>query len=500
MDKDGVVQFGSWQEGQVKHPIYGFGLLQNVDVFENKGIAKLKNRTVARSITVTQLPIAEVYDIYGNTYTLTGSTGAGKCYKNGVDISGTIANAWDMKIYKDYLWVRHATVMSAYGPLSSGSAQWFGNVDTGFESGYNGKLLVGQDDYLYSGNGNYVARIEVTASGTVGVAPSLTSNKTALDLPDGQYVSTLVEHGKNIVIGTHGGSSYFDRENSQTARLYPWNRQLGTLGNPGLADLPIVFAENGVNAIFQHANKLFVSAGTQGNVYVTDSTNYVKIATLPYAPNGVISRVNVYSNAINISAQGNLLIGVSGNADGYSKAGIYEIDISDPAYPVSFRTISTLSTGFSTVLKIGFINQANYQTLNIGYSDGATYGVDTSDYKMYASYGGIIETKMVRVGGYNSKHTFGHVEWCLAEPLVAGQNIRISYRKNNKESYTLIKTWGFTASGSITGLALDGVGPISFEDTAAIADAEYVQLKIELDQALTTAFGANINLIGVRLW
>lgn len=497
MDKNGKVTFGKWNTGMAKHPLYGFGRLQNVEVFENKGIAKLKNRLVLdSSITPDQLPIAEVRDIYGNVYTLTGETGSGKCYKNGTVIQSGLNNAWDMAIYKNYLWVRHANVMSCYGPLDN-APSWFGNVGTGFEQYYNGKLLVGQDDFLYSGNGNSVAKIEVLTSGTPAVAPTITNTLNALDLPDGQYITTLVEYGKNIVMGTQGGSAYVDRGNHATARLYSWNRQAGTLGNPGLADLPVVFSENGVNAIFQHANKLYVQAGTQGNVYITDSTNYQQIAILPYTQNGILSNSIVYANAICVSARGTLLIGLSGYADGYSKAGIYEIDIADPAYPVVFRTISTQSTGATTVLKIGYIKSISYQQMNVGWSDGATYGVDNSDFRMYQSYGGIIETDMVKVGTFNDKHSFEHIEWCLAEPLVARQNIRISYRLNNKDDYTLIGTWGVTAG---TGITEVGDNKISFEDIGAIADAEYVQLKIELDQATNAVYGSNINLINVAIW
>lgn len=488
MDKNGVITISDWQKGQVKHPIYGFGLLKNVEIFENPGIAKLKNRAVLRStITPDQLPIAEVTDIYGNIYTLTGETGAGKFYKNGTVIQSGLANAWDLVIYKDYVWVRHSTVMSCYGPISIVGADWFGNVATGFNGSYNGQLLVGQDDFLYSGNGNYVARIEVTASGVSGVAPTLSTNLTALDLPDGQYVSSLEEYGTKIVIGTHGGSSYSSRGNSNSARLYAWNRQLGTLGNPGLADLPIIFNENGVNAIKQHANKLYVSAGTQGNIYVTDSTNYIKIATLPYTKDGVIYTSSVYSNALEISPQGNLLVGLSGDFNESVKTGIYEINISDPSYPISYRTPTSTNTG---TIKIGFINSVSYQTLNVGWSNGSSYGVDETDFRMYASYGGVIESQLIKVGSYNSKKTFQHIEWSLAEPLVSGQNIRISYRKNSREDWTVTSTWGFATTGAV----------MSFEDVAAIADCEYIQLKIELDQSLTTLYGYNLQLISVRIW
>lgn len=487
MYKDGVVTIAEWNNGMVKHPIYGFGILRNVEVFENKGIAKIKNRTVLRSsITPTALPVAEVYDIYGNIYTLTGYTGSGEVYKNGVSIFSGVNLIGDLAIYKDYLWVRSGSTLNAYGPLSSAGAALFTGVLAGLASGYAGKLLVGQDDFLYTTNGNLVSKLIVTGTGTVGVAPTV-SISTSLDLPDGQYASCLEEYGTKIVIGTHGGSSYFDRGNSSTARLYTWNRQAGTLGNAGLADLPIIFKENGINAILQHANKLYVSAGTQGNIYVTDSTNYQKISLIPYAISGVNFESTVLINAMEISAQGTLLVGLSSDNSSICRSGIYEIDLNSSGYPVSYRTPTSNNDG---TMKIGFINATSYQNINIGWSNNASYGVDETDFRMYASYGGVIESPLVKVGSYNNKKTFEHIEWCLSEPLVSGQNIRISYRKNNKDDYTVIGTWGFSTLG----------GVISFEDVAGIADCEYVQLKIELDQSISAIYGSNVNLISVRLW
>lgn len=489
MEESKPIIFEKWYKGQAKHPIYGFGLLQNVEVFESKGIAKLKGGTTT-FLTPNALIIAELNDIYGNQYLLSGHSGNGTFYKNSSAVLTGIVDAWDMQIYKDYIWIRSSGNLTAYGPLSSGAAQIFSNVVTGFDLNSYGKLLVGQDDFLYSANGNYVAKIDVTAGGVPGVPPSITPTLTALDLPDGQYATTLCEYGKNIMIGTCGSSTFTNRGNFPVARIYPWNRQAGTLGNPGLADLPVVFSENGINAMEQHANKLYVQAGTQGNVYITDSTNYQKIGELPYTENTVVSSCTVFPNAISISAKGTLQIGVSTTGNGFSKGGIYEIDISDPSFPISYRTISTGSQGLSSVLNIGVLKQGNFQTTNIGWSDGAVFGFDGPSYTTVGNYGGVIETEMIRVGSFNSKRTFEHIEWSLAEPLIAGQNIRISYRLNNKSSYTVIKTWGFSTVGSV----------ISFEDVAAITNAEYVQLKIELDYSGLINLNTNIFLIAVKIW
>lgn len=485
MYKDGVLTINNWANGQAKHPITGFGLIQNAEVLENKGIAKIKNRTLLdTSVTPTALPIAEVYDVYGNTYTLTGDTGSGVCYKNGTAIQSGLGLLGDLVIFKDYLWIRGSTTLSAYGPLNN-SPQWFGNVATGFASGFAAKLLAGQDDYLYSTNGNNVAKIQVTPAGA-GVAPTLSTNLTALDLPDGQMASCLEEYGTKIAIGTHGGGTFAGRGNYQTARLYFWNRQLGTLGNPGLADLPIIFNENGVNAIKQHANKLYLSVGTQGSIYITDSTNYVRIARLPYAEDTINFSSTVYPNALTISPQGTLLVGLSGSLETGSRPGVYEIDIESEGYPVQFRRTTSNNEG---ALKIGFLGSKTYQSLNIGWTNNSSYGVDTTDFRMYPD-SCVIETQLYRVGGYNSKKTFEFVEFQLSSALVNGQSIKISYRRNDKEDYTEIKTWTFASIGPV----------MSFEEIAGIADVEYIQLKIELFQDLATSFGNNVNLtlVGLR--
>ena len=485
MDKNGVVTISQWYKGQESHPIAGFGLLKNVEVFENKGLASIKKASILdTNITPTQLPIALAVDDSGNKYIATGETGQGAVYKNGTSIQTGLSNLRDIKIYKNYLFVRYGEFLSMYGPLTSGSAQWFGGY-SGFNTSYNAQLLVGQDDFLYITNGNEVRKVEVTASGVVGVQPTLNTSNAVLDLPDGQYATCLTEFGTKIAIGTQGGSSYSERGNTPTARLYTWNRQAGTLGNPGLADLPVNFNENGLNAMMQYANKLYVSAGTQGSIYVTDSTNFVKLTSLPYTSTVGNSNSTVFSNAIDISARGTLLVGLSCDQDEFSRPGVYEIDINAAGNPVSFSTVSSTAglTG-----KIGFVDAISYNTLKVGWSDGSTYGVDTTSNSTYSSFGGVIESSLIKVGRAKAKKTLQHIEWTIADPLETAQSIRISYRKNSKDDYTAIGTWDFATYGAIT----------SFEDVAGISDADYIQIKVELDQDAGAT--KNINLISVTLW
>ena len=440
-----------------KHPIMGFGLLQNAEVFENKGLALSKRGLAVSNKLANALPIAEVVDQYGNVYHATSITSSGSVYKNSTNqIITTLGNIYDIKIYKNYLWVRYevggTSNLGAYGPLNSASAQWFAGISTAFTTSVWGQLVVGQDDYLYSTNGNYIARIHVDSSGTVGVAPTIAganTSLTALDLKDGEVATTLCEYGTKLMTGTVSG------------KIYPWNRQAGTLGNPGLADLPVDFNENGIWQLYSHANKLYVTAGRNGNVYISDGTNFRKMALIPFT--GERPFVSYYPNAITISEKGTLLIG-NVSTNGVAECGVWEL--LDTGEVCLAYTLSTGKTSLSNI-GIGFLRtNKSSGNLSVGWYNGATDGVD-EDTTTQATY--YIESPLIRVGTYNKKKTFEHIEFTLANLMTTGDTITISYRKNTTDSYTTIGTWTFATLGAVS----------SFEDIAGVNDCEFIQIKIE---------------------
>lgn len=490
MDKNGVVTFSEWNKGQVKHPIYGFGLLQNVEVFENKGIAG--NKTVLQNQTTwfpgVYLSVARI-----ENYELSGSSLYGELTSFGNSLATGLANPWDMILYKDYIWVRYGNNLGAYGPLSV-APQWFPAILTSFDGNFYGKIIQGQDGYLYSTSGNEVVKLDVTSYGTPGTAPSVSISAT-LDLPDGQYAVTLEELGTKIAVGTQGKEGFYNTGLEAKAKLYTWNRLAGTLGNPGLADLPVLLKDDRINAMVSYQNKLYISGGTTGNIYISDGTNYIKIATLPYTRDVTLYGSRVYPNAMTISNKGTLLIGLSSigsNSVPGAKFGVYEIDITDPKYPVSFRSISTLVTDSTQTFTIGFVRE-NFNFLEIGWQYGTTYGFDSSLPAYISVYPGIIETQLIKVGSYNNNHTFPHLEWSLATPFVIGQGIRIYYRKNSTDGWTLIGAWANSYGG------FDDVGAtLSYETEFGSIDLEYVQLRIELYN--DSVDNSNIDLVSVRVW
>jgi len=489
MDKNGVVTIKNWHEGAQSHAIYGFPLFKNVEIFKNKGIASLKQGFADNfAKTFDKLPIARVKTKDGDVYTMTGHTGRGRVYKNGVSIRVECPNTWDLKEYKGYIIATYDGIMDAYGPINSMSPQWFriGDNFNGNGSFYDLCMCVGQDGYLYVGNGNAVAKVELTPANP-GVSPSVSITYIALDLPDGQYITCIEEFGTNIVVGTQGSGSAYSKNNIQVARLYAWNRQAGTLGNPGLADLPVIFNEKGINAILQYANRLYISAGVRGNIYVSDGTNYTKIKTLPYIETNYSAPSTVFKNAMSITENGNLLVGLSGGFNNISRPSIYEIDLHTEGYPVSSilpTDIPQSGPSTPTVVNFGVVEQDM-----IGYSFDNTCKTVDFDFRVFSDFGGEIISPLIKVGDYLTKKTFQFLQWELADPLVSGQQIRISWRKNNQSAWQGTKTYG-----------ANHIGHISYADKFPIPDADYVQLKIELDQKKTALYGSNIMLLQVKLW
>lgn len=600
MDKSGVLTIDKWAQGTAQYPLAGFARMQNVETQENPGIVKLTDRQIADpSLTLSALALAREVDDQGNIYTLTGEFAQGHVYKNGTSITPSpLANMWDIKIFKNYLWIRHDKFLSAYGPLDSDPQLFLYILDT-FAEFYYGKLLAGQDNYLYSGNGNFVARLdplglalstatisytsetalfdvgESISNGTGGVATVVSDDGVAnlvvenvtgtfsvgdsivgatsgsvlvatavsvvspsaptfdqspvfnsggvqiagftalqgLALPDREYCTTMVELGENIEVGTSGGVSFQDRVNFPTARIYPWNRQLGTLGNPGTANLPVIFKENGLHAMISYANNLYVVAGIFGNVYKSDGVNYVKIARLPWKNIGVGGTMQVYPNAIDISYSGKLLIGSSTSSGDVvpnttSHHGVWEINLDitqsskdQPAYPVTLKkTISTGGYGQDKELFIGFVDSQSFQDVNIGWAefDGTdyTYGCDIGDFVMYNGFSGAVESALFQVGTRLQPKSFKQMDFYLAEPLVDGQRIRFSFRKNTSDDYQEIFTWGFADETGVVGLG----GVTCHADASFITDTQYVQIMVELDQDPDVEYGSNVNLIMARFF
>lgn len=456
MYKDGILTINEWYKGMVSHPIAGFGLIENAEVFTDKGLIKPSKGFAVSNRLADGLPIAFVIDEYGNSYWATRTT----VYKNNSAIITSLTNIYDIKIYKNFLFVRYNTSIGAYGELNSGSATWTASISSSFSTDAWGQLCVGQDDYLYSTNGNYIAKISVD-SVALNI-PTCTVTLTALDLPNGQKSRTIVEYGTKLAIGTEQG------------RIYTWNRQAGTLGNPGLADLPVNFQENGVWALLSHKNILYVVAGRNGNVYRSDGTNFNKLAEIPFTLSGGRAFVSYYPNAIAINSNGNLLVG-NVSTNGITQAGVWEIDNNGA---VVFHKLSTGKTSNNNI-GVGFIFlNTSDNSIYTGWYNGASDGIDENSLTP-AGTTYTFESPLFRAGNARTKKTFQHIDISLPDTLTPGESTTFSYRKNSSDDWTTIDTLSYATHGAVD----------NWSFTLPVADAEKIQIKGE----------GNVSLIDLTL-
>jgi len=480
MDKDGNITISNFQEGIADSPLFGFAKMQNIEIREKPGVAKIQYAPQL-SFTPASLPVATIRDSYGNIYV---GCEFGQFYKNGTLINTSQA-IYDLKLISDatgeYVLISRQTDLAIYGPTNSIGAAFFSSwLSASLVSSYAKPILVGLDTssnntpYVYVGNGNTIGAISNFASGVVGVAPTGTWSSAVLTLSPGHYVRCFAALGKYLAIGTGGGASFYDAVNSKIAGFFLWDRTSTTF------NLPVLFNENGVNQILQLQNKVFLVVGTRAKIYQTDSTNYTFMKRVPFNFNRQFgSSIFLYPNAI-AQHLGQLLIGTSSFGDSYpsySSQGVYGIFTDDteypPTYPISLLyTPSSGGNGQSQPMKIGCVYSTSQDQLYLGWQDGSTYGFDLVGYSPYSNYLAYLETPLYTVGDELGKRTYKRIDISLTKPLITGQKIRISYRETLQDAYTQIGEYTSTNFGTNT----------NYNTMANLASKVKLQFKVELTQ------------------
>lgn len=496
-NKDGTLTISNPQAGIADSPLFGFAKMQNLEVREKPGIAKIQYASQLYQST-TSLPVCILIDSYGG---INVGCADGKFYRNGA-LVGTVTDPnkvtiYDMKLISDgtalgeYIIITVQSGFSIYGPTNpaapgGGSLNngWLSVTDLDFNFGH--PMLVGLDTssnntpIVYVGNGNSIASITGFTT-SPGPIPTASCNRHALYLSPGHYAKTLASLGKYLCIGTQGGQNYADFINSKTAGLFYWDRT-----SPSF-NLPILFSENGVNQLLQLQNRLYIVVGTRGKVYITDSTNYTLVKKIPFSFNRNFgTTITPYPNAIGLHL-GEMLIGLSAfNPDSTTTLGIYSINVDDPTYPIVLRnTPSSGGNGQGNTLIIGALTSTSQDVLVFGWQDGASFGVDVVSKGAiiyYTNFKAYFESEFYPVGTQLNKKSFKRMECSLTKPLTGNQQIRISYKENSDDSYEVL---------ALLTAANFGTSNV-FNTIANLASKVKLQFKVEFTQPANTAYPTNI--------
>lgn len=504
MFKNGVLTISDWQQGVAESAVLGFGSINNCEIMETPGMVKIApaSLNMYAASSPDSLPIAFTEDNLGNQYFLSTN---GTLYKNsgGVlyNLQTGLNGANDIQFYRDYVWVSYGNVGSGsiglYGPVSS-SPSWFGTLATGLTLTGRKEFIVCQDDVIYITNGTNVKYMSGFTPLASGATPTVTLSTTGWSLPGSytasgaslptntQVISCAIEFGRNLVIGTTSGN------------IYQWDR-----ADTQLSDVPFKGSSGAIKQMITKENRLYITSGNRGNVYMGDGTNFQKFQKIKWRQRRpYTSTVGLYPNAIAISPNGTLLIGTSTETDTFpstSRHGIHEISLQGQSsglagqytnYPTCFKhTISTGNTGTSQAMYIGFIAVSN-NIIYMGWQDGSTYGFDAVGYTGGAIYtSATIETPLYQVANRLDQSTFTHLEFKLSTPLISGQSIAIQFRKNLTDDYDTARTFSYSTLGGVN----------IHTAPCALTNIDQIQAKV----TLTSPAGAgdtNVELLTLTLW
>ena len=408
--------------------------------------------------------------IYLGNDTLTGTTGRGIAMFKGYLIVFRTATQDALNITQ----VQSGTDLDGV----SGWVYGWNSISTSLETPR--PIVVGQDDVLYYDNSERVGSISENVGVTFDPSSgaSYTENTNALDLPEGKGITALGELGTELLIGSIDNF------------VYPWDRI-----SPSFR-LPIRLPENYTKKIITIKNIAYIFAGNKGKIYRTTGSSAETWKKIPDHLAGVFEPYFAWLDADSQNDQLYFSFTTSQN-DGTAIAtlgGVWAIDLITEAlrhaHQLSYGNGGTVSMITRNPLADdGTATTPSYTPagsgLYVGWDNSGSYGVDEGSSNPYSNYETILETEIIPIGNYTFPVTLSQIEYKLARPLVSGEAVRVSFRKNLTASYEVIYT-------------VTDAGAVSAPSDTTFEDAEWVQFKVELSSTNTTPSHVPLRELRIR--
>lgn len=235
---------------------------------------------------------------------------------------------------------------------------------------------------------------------------------------------------------------------------------------------------------------LYTLAGQKGSIYISNGYSAQLLCKIPDYIAGVIDpvwtfggtmfhRSKLFFQALATTASGTKIL-----------AGIFSIVVSaaaiqetPPAIIMEAQNSSGLvpSTAVGTGVLIDNTPSANGNDSYYsgwGFGASATGGIDYNDTTLWQNYEPVIETDIIPIGTILEKETFGLIEFKLDRLLANGDSIRLSWRANLTDSYTVLGTTTATASTFLQ---------LSDYYQANISQSQWAQFKVEFKCASSSS-------------
>lgn len=336
------------------------------------------------------------------------------------------------------------------GAVSVGTSVF--NTATGTPNPHEAVVGI-NDDTVYITDDNYIASLFENAGSTFDPTNTATyswaKQAIASPLPSGDKAQCIAELGNDLLIG------------GQYNAIYPWNRIDSGPSNA------ILISENDIKHMITVNTNTYIFAGKRGRIYVTNGSQAQQYAKIPDHISSVEPIFTWYNCAYN---KNQIYFGVSATDNSGSTlqnySGLWAIDITTN----SLRVATLQSTSNATVTAVyAFTGGVSGYGLSVGWKTASTYGIDNSSSTPYTSYVAYVNTDIIPVGTLLYKRTLNNLELKLSAPLANGEGIRISYRINISDSFTVIgETLGTSSYNPIS-----DVYPLNFDQS------QWLQLKVE---------------------
>lgn len=353
--------------------------------------------------------------------------------------------------------------------------------------GVNGRI-----DTLYSAEDGNLYMTTTSGLGSLIETPgdvfdpsdgnSYSATASAILLPDNDRSTCIAELGGILLIGGRGGY------------VYTWDKISPSFSS--LLNIPDPFISN-IIATNQNA---YVFSGVRGRIYISNGSGIELYKKIPDYLTGV---VNPYITWYDASYQRNQLyfsFRATDNADTAltTIGGAWAIDLGTGGLRMINKTTNSGYTALVTMVveqpRVAGTGASTAPIFNdnvagsgvmIGWFNNTTYGIDAPQTAPYTNYESYIEFDMAPVGTFLDPFSPSQIEWKTSKPLVTGEGVRISYRKNLTDAFTVIGE--STTAGALSDLY-----------RATFQKVQWLQLKAEIKSTATTPTYTRLTEVRIR--
>lgn len=336
------------------------------------------------------------------------------------------------------------------------------------------------DDAVYICNLTTVASLLENAGSTFDPTNSATYTYTtsALKLPTFDQAQSMAQLGTQLLIG---GINNF---------VYPWDRVSTSFS------YPLICADANIVRIVSTNSNAYVFAGTRGRIYLTNGAQIQLFEKIPDSLTGNPEPYFTWQDALYYRNKLYFTMTATDNAGVAltTMGGIWTLGVDAGQNVNQFSTAGSLfganqlSYGtYGGSCPVLFYNQLltppGYGVCGAWVNSTLT-GVDMSSSTPYTNFQTYIQTDIIPIGTYYKPQTNQQIEYKLSKALVTGESIRISWRGNLTDAFTVIWT--------STSLAISDAKQVNFQKQ------QWAQFLIEISSTATTPSYARLRELRIR--